>query len=132
MPRRRKRRHALNPLGWIPPAVWPMIGKAIAGGLVVAGPAVAVKQGQDAGSKIQAANDNTGAALNAVALLIDEQDSLKARIAALELSLRAMRLQYAKLAAQSPAAMVGPAVPTDWVPAPPKKFGWFARHFGRG
>lgn len=128
MPRRRKRRNVWNPARYIPPEILAMVGKAIAGGLVVAAPAVAVRQ--EGQVRQQAANGNTNAALNSVALLIDEQDGLKSRILALELDAKMMRLRYARLLAKSPAAMVGPAVPADWLPQPPRKRSFWDRFKG--
>lgn len=119
--RRRKRRSPLNPLRWIPPQTWATIAKSIAGGLVVASPAVAIKQGQDASVKLHASNDNTTAALSAVAMLIDQQDALKSELEAVRADIRTLRFQYVRLLAKSPAMAFGPEIPSTWLPQPPRK-----------
>jgi hypothetical protein len=105
-----------------------MIAKAVAGALVVAAPAVAVRQEGEARSK--AVNDNTNAALASVAMLIDQQESLATEVARLRADVQVLRLRYGRLYARSPEAAIGPSIPSDWRPQPVKRKSWW--HIWKG
>lgn len=113
--RRRKARHSFNPLGWVPPETIALIGKAVGAGLVVAFPALAVRQ--EGQARQQSANEATNAALGAAATLSLRLDTLEARSMTLERQIRSMR------------AKSGP-VPAD-PPDPPARPGLFSRFLNR-
>lgn len=115
--RRRKARHRMNPLGWLPPETVALIAKAVGAGLVVAFPALAVRQ--EGQARQQSANEATNAALGAAATLSLRLDTLEARSVTLERQVRSLR------------ANRWPVEPPD-PPAPPAdKPGPFSRFLNR-
>lgn len=132
MKRRRPRRHRLNLLRLVPNETWANIIKAVLGGLVVAAPAVAVKTEGD--NRTRSANQTAAVALEAVAQMAQEnreRDDHQDRVIALmQLEIMRLKAQNRKLTRASPAMQVGPELPQDWYPQPPKKKHWWS--FGKG
>lgn len=108
-PRRRKARHSLNPLGWVPPETVALIVKAVGAGLVVAFPALAVRQ--EGLGRQQTANEATNVALGAAAALQESLSVFRAQFGQFRVEMRESRLREARTAARLPEALVGPVVP---------------------
>jgi hypothetical protein len=126
--RRRKRRHALNPMRWLaamPPVLEAMtklaavVAAAATPSLIVASKSAdkieaSEVRADSAQTQVEYANANTNAALAIGALLSARLDSAMARIDRLE-------RREARRMRRSPEAMYGPEVPPTWIPQPVKR-----------
>ncbi len=133
--RRKPRRHALNPLGWITAESFANITRVVAVIAAASVPTMVVNNQQGkkvaeasadadtARTQTQYANANTNAALGALFVITQELEALKAEVAKLRGEMRGVKHK-------SPEQAFGPEVPAGWVAQPVKRKGWFARHFG--
>lgn len=107
--RRRKKRSRWSPLRYVPPDVLALIGKGVAGGLVVAAPAVAVRQ--EGVAKAQTQNEALNVSLGAAAALQESLSVFREQFGQFRREIRESRLRERDTKSRLPENAVGPVVP---------------------
>jgi len=124
--RRRKRRHKLNPLRFLPNEAWAQIVTWLARGLgaagVVAAPTVVSQRANEV--KLAYANEATNTALATGAALQESLTVFRRQFAEFTKEIRESRLRERRAAARLPENMIGPAIPYAWEVKAIKKPWW--------